>query len=92
MRVAPEVIETTTQQKPRNATHWSTRTLARALGTTQSMVLRVWQANGLKPQLVRTFKLSNDPHFVEKVVGVVCLDSQGRGHSRKSPPGKGCAE
>jgi transposase len=66
-----KIIETTTQEKPANATHWSTRSLAEALGTTQSMVHRVWKANNLKPHLVRTFKLSNDPQFVEKVVDVV---------------------
>ena len=68
-----KIIETTTQSKPANATHWSTRSLAQALGATQSMVHRVWKANNLKPHLVRTFKLSNDPHFVEKVVDVVGL-------------------
>jgi transposase len=68
-----QIVETTTQQKPTNATHWSTRTLAEALGTTQSMIHRVWKANNLKPHLVRTFKLSNDPRFVEKVIDVVGL-------------------
>ena len=63
----------TTQQKPANATHWSTRTLAEALGTNRSLVNRVWRANGLKPHLCRTFKVSNDPHFVEKLVDVVGL-------------------
>ena len=63
----------TTQQKPANATHWSTRTLAEALGTNRSMVSRVWRANGLKPHLSRTFKVSNDPHFAEKLVDVVGL-------------------
>lgn len=61
----PLIVEKTTQEKPLNATHWSTRSLARELGTTQSMVHRVWQANGLKPHLVRNFKLSNDAHFEE---------------------------
>jgi transposase len=71
--VAAKIIEWTTQRKPENATHWSTRTLAAALGTSDSMVRRVWQANGLKPHLSRTFKLSNDPRFVEKLVDVVGL-------------------
>jgi transposase len=71
--VATKIIEMTTQQRPPNATHWSTRTLATALGTSDSMVRRVWQANGLKPHLSRTFKLSNDPRFVEKLVDVVGL-------------------
>jgi transposase len=71
--LAPKIIEWTTQRKPENATHWSTRTLAAALGTTHSLVNRVWRANGLKPHLSRTFKLSNDPKFVEKAIDVVGL-------------------
>jgi len=71
--LAPKIVEMTTQQKPPNATHWSTRTLAKALGTSDSMVRRVWQANELKPHLSRTFKLSNDPRFVEKLIDVVGL-------------------
>ena len=65
------IIEMTTQQKPANATHWSTRTLAEALGTNRSLVNRVWRAHGLKPHLCRTFKVSNDPHFAEKLLDVV---------------------
>jgi transposase len=72
-QAARRILEKTTQDKPANATHWSTRSLARELGVTQSMVLRVWQANGLKPHLVRTFKVSNDPRFVEKMTDVVGL-------------------
>jgi len=72
-QVARVIIEKTTQETPANATHWSTRTLATALGIDQSMVQRVWKANGLKPHLVRTFKVSNDPHFAEKLVDVVGL-------------------
>ncbi len=72
-QVARVIIEKTTQETPANATHWSTRTLATALGIDKSMVQRVWKANGLKPHLVRTFKVSNDPHFAEKLVDVVGL-------------------
>jgi len=72
-QVARAIIEKTTQETPANATHWSTRTLAAALGIDKSMVQRVWKANGLKPHLVRTFKVSNDPHFAEKLVDVVGL-------------------
>ncbi len=72
-RVARRIIEATTQSRPKNATHWSTRTLAKELQVSRSMVHRVWRANGLKPHLVRTFKLSNDPRFVEKLVDVVGL-------------------
>ena len=71
--LAHKIVEATTRRKPPNATHWSTRTLAKALGTSPSMVLRVWHANQLKPHLGRTFKLSNDPRFVEKLVDVVGL-------------------
>jgi transposase len=67
------IIEMTTQQKPADATHWSTRTLAAALGTNRSKVSRVWRAHGLKPHLSRTFKVSNDPNFAEKLVDVVGL-------------------
>jgi transposase len=67
------IIKMTTQQKPANATHWSTRTLAKALGTNRSLINRVWRANGLKPHLCRTFKVSNDPRFVEKLIDVVGL-------------------
>jgi transposase len=67
------IVEWTTRKKPKNATHWSCRTLARELGTSHAMVNRVWQANGLKPHLHRTFKVSNDRHFIEKVVDVVGL-------------------
>ena len=71
--LAHKIIHMTTQERPANATHWSTRTLAKELRTTQSMVQRVWKANGLKPHLTRTFKLSNDPQFAEKLVDVVGL-------------------
>ena len=68
-----QIIRKTTQETPKNATHWSTRTLAKVLGVTQSMIHRVWKANGLKPHRVRTFKLSRDPHFEEKLIDVVGL-------------------
>ena len=67
------IIKKTTKETPSNATHWSTRSLAKKLGASQSMVHRVWKANGLKPHLARTFKVSNDPHFVEKLSDVVGL-------------------
>jgi transposase len=71
--IAPRIVQVTTQQKPPNATHWSTNTLARHLGISQSMVSRIWRANGLKPHLWRTFKVSNDSRFVEKLTDVVGL-------------------
>jgi transposase len=70
-RVAQRIVERTTQSVPANATHWSVRTLAEDLGVSRSMVHRVWRASQLKPHLTRTFKLSNDRHFVEKVTDVV---------------------
>jgi len=72
-QMARQIIERTTQTKPPNATHWSLRTLAAELNVSASMVRRVWKAHGLKPHLTRTFKLSNDPQFIEKVIDVVGL-------------------
>jgi len=72
-KVEGSIIRKTTQHRPANATHWSTRTLAEELGVSRSMVQRVWKANGLKPHLVKTFKVSNDPHFEEKLRDVVGL-------------------
>ncbi len=72
-RLRKKIIQTTTQAKPDNATHWSTRTLADALHTTHSFVHRVWQSVGLKPHLEKTFKVSNDPQFEEKLCDVVGL-------------------
>jgi transposase len=71
--IAARIIEWTTQRKPANATHWSTRTLAKELGTNRAMVNRVWRANGLRPHLSGTFKVSNDRRFQEKLVDVVGL-------------------
>ena len=71
--VAAEIIHKTTQEKPANATHWSTRSLAKAMNISDSMVRRVWRDSGLKPHLVKTFKVSNDPLFAEKLVDVVGL-------------------
>ncbi len=67
------IVDTTLSTKPRNATHWSTRTLAQNVGTSPSTVHRVWSAHQIKPHLVRTFKLSKDPHFTEKRRDVVGL-------------------
>lgn len=72
-RLRKKIIEKTTREKPENATHWSTRSLAEALVTTHSFVHRVWQSVGLKPHLEKTFKVSNDPHFEEKLCDVVGL-------------------
>jgi transposase len=67
------LVELTTQSKPKAATHWSTRTMAAELGISSSSVSRHWRANGLKPHLVRGFKVSRDPRFVEKLEDIVGL-------------------
>ena len=68
-----ELVRLTTQTKPEAATQWSTRKLAAELGVAPSTVLRHWQANGLKPHVVRGFKVSRDPMFVEKLEDIVGL-------------------
>jgi transposase len=70
---ARTIVEVTLHTPPKNATHWSTRTLAKHLGIDKSMVQRVWKQHNLQPHRVETFKLSNDPRFVEKLVDVVGL-------------------
>lgn len=70
---ATAIVSATTTEKPPDATHWSTRTLAKHLGTTAAMVQRVWKETNLQPHRVKTFKVSNDPHFAEKLVDVVGL-------------------
>ena len=67
------IIRKTTQETPANATQWSNRSLAKALGCSHSMVQRVWKDNGLQPHRTKSFKVSNDPHFAEKLVDVVGL-------------------
>ena len=68
-----QAVTRTLETKPENATHWSTRGLADALGLSQTGVSRIWRAFGLKPHLHETFKLSTDPFFVEKVRDIVGL-------------------
>jgi transposase len=68
-----KLVELTTQSKPEAATHWSTRTMAAVLKVSPSTVMRHWQANGLKPHLVRGFKISRDPKFVQKLEDIVGL-------------------
>ena len=70
---AAEIVRVTTQTTPEGATHWSTRKLAAKLGISDTTVLKVWQANGLKPHLIETFKVSRDPKFVEKLEVIVGL-------------------
>jgi transposase len=68
-----EIVRMTLERKPENATHWSTRGLAKKLGLSQSTVSRVWRAFQLKPHRVETYSLSKDPAFVEKVRDIVGL-------------------
>ncbi len=68
-----QVIVRTLESAPRDATHWSTRSMAREAGLTQSAVLRIWRAFGLQPHRQDTWKLSKDPQFVDKVKDVVGL-------------------
>lgn len=67
------IVRKTLQEKPPKATQWSTRTMAAAAGVSEASVRRIWHAHGLKPHRARTFKLSNDPHFKEKLEDVVGL-------------------
>jgi len=71
--LARRIVEVTTQTRPADATHWSTRTLAKHLGVNRNRVQRVWAAAGLQPHRTRGFKLSNDPAFTEKLLDVVGL-------------------
>jgi len=68
-----QLIATTLNERPREATHWSTRLLAKKLKVSQSTVSRAWRAFGLQPHRVETFKLSADPLFIEKVRDIVGL-------------------
>ena len=70
---AAEIVRLTTQTKPEAATQWSTRTLAAVAGVSDTTVLRIWRARGLKPHLVKRFKVSRDPKFVEKLEDIVGL-------------------
>ena len=71
LRLRNKVIRMTTQEKPTNGTHWTTRSLAKVLNTTGTFIHRVWKSVGLKPHLVNSFKVSNDPLFEEKLHDVV---------------------
>jgi transposase len=71
--VIQQVVTKTTTEKPHAATHWSARAMAKAVGIAPSSVQKIWQAHGLKPHLLRSFKLSNDPAFTEKLIDIVGL-------------------
>lgn len=68
-----DIIVRTLETKPENATHWSSREMARASGVSATSVQRIWRAFGLQPHRVETFKLSKDPLFIDKVRDVVGL-------------------
>src|SRR5216684_20083 len=67
------LIAATLQTKPKGVTHWSCRSMAKAQGVSKNTVNRLWQLHNLKPHQSHTFKLSRDPHFVEKLTDVVAL-------------------
>src|SRR5437870_8302700 len=67
------VIRPTLESHPRDATHWSTRTMAKRCGLSQTAVNRIWRAFALQPHRVKTFKLSKDPLFIDKVRDIVGL-------------------
>lgn len=71
--VIEEVVRKTTQETPVAGTHWSTRKLAKVMGLSPSTIGRIWRSHGLKPHLTRTFKLSRDPKFTEKLDDVIGL-------------------
>lgn len=67
------VLVKTLEEAPGDATHWSTRSMARTTGLSQTAVCRIWRAFGLKPHLVESFRLSTDPQFIDKVRDIVGL-------------------
>src|SRR3990172_12770725 len=67
------VVEVRLGEPPPDATHWSTRSMAAVAGISDTSVQRIWKAHGLQPHRVRTFKLSRDPQFIEKLQDVVGL-------------------
>ena len=68
-----EIVRLTQHEKPSGETHWSCRSMAKQVGVSPATVQRIWSGRGLKPHLVKTFKLSNDPRFEEKLIDVVGL-------------------
>src|SRR5664279_3674525 len=68
-----EIVRLTQHEKPSGETHWSCRSMAKQVGVSPATVQRIWSGRGLKPHLVKTFKLSGDPRFEEKLIDVVGL-------------------
>src|SRR4051794_32249343 len=86
--LAPAVINQvlTKTESPPDATHWSARAMAKAVGISPRSVQRIWAGHGLKPHLVETFKVSNDPRFAEKLVaGCTSIPRTGSGGRREKP-------
>jgi transposase len=70
---AAAIVEMTLRSKPEGATHWTCRSMAKAAGVSPDTVNRIWRAHKLQPHRVKTFKLSTDPHFIDKLTDVVGL-------------------
>lgn len=70
-RKISQVVKKTTTETPAGRTHWSTRSMAKATGLSPTTVSRIWRAHGLKPHLIKTFKVSNDPRFEEKLTEII---------------------
>lgn len=68
-----EILRKTTQETPPDATQWSVRSMAEATGVSRTTIARIWHDNGLQPHRIKSFKISNDPRFAEKLVDVVGL-------------------
>ena len=68
-----EIINASLQTRPQGATHWSCRTLAEKQGVSKATINRIWQSHGLQPHRTKSFKLSRDPAFLEKLTDVVGL-------------------
>ena len=73
VRKVRAVVEATLHTRPPQATHWSTRSMARAQGLSEATIRRIWKQHHLQPHRVKTFKLSRDPRFIEKLQDVVGL-------------------
>jgi transposase len=96
------IVDATLQTKPEGMTHWSCRTMAKSQGVSKSTINNIWQAHQLKPHRVKTFKLSRDPKFLEKMTDVIGLylnppQLSGTSHAddqypacRIAPPGLSC--